>query len=128
MANEDDVPFNKNFPLAHGVVKEVVPGVRRVVCNNPGPFTFTGTVSYIIGKGKVALIDPGPDNPEHADALLRAVAGETVTHVFVTHTHIDHSPNTPRITAATGAKVYADGSPLIPRIVIQGDKRTSEAG
>jgi glyoxylase-like metal-dependent hydrolase (beta-lactamase superfamily II) len=126
--SDEDVGFNKDFPLKAGVVEEVMPGLRRVLCGNPSPFTFTGTVSYIVGKGKVALIDPGPDDPAHAQALLDAVRGETVTHVFVTHTHIDHSPNTPRITSATGAKVYADGNPLISRFFTEGDKKSSEAG
>ena len=85
------------------MVEEARPGVRRVLCNNPSPFTFTGTVSYIVGKGKVAIIDPGPDDEAHAAALLDAVRDETVTHILVTHTHRDHSPNTARIKAATGA-------------------------
>src|SRR5215475_5801182 len=82
MAENDDVPFNKNFPLKPGLVEEAVPGVRRVLCDNPSPFTFTGTVSYIVGKGKVAIIDPGPDSEAHAKALLEAVRGETVTHIL----------------------------------------------
>ena len=94
MTDNDDIPFNRDFPLKPGVVEEARPGVRRVLCNNPSPFTFTGTVSYIVGKGKVAIIDPGPDDEAHAKALLDAVRGETVTHIFVTHTHRDHSPNT----------------------------------
>ncbi|MBN9581376.1 MAG: MBL fold metallo-hydrolase [Afipia sp.] len=109
MSTEDDIPFNKNFPLQHGTVDEVVPGVRRVVCNNASPFTFTGTVSYIVGRGNVAIIDPGPDDEAHRQALLDAVRGETVTHIFVTHTHKDHSPGTARLKAATGAAVYAEG-------------------
>ena len=109
MADNDDVPFNRDFPLKPGVVEEVRPGVRRMLCNNPSPFTFTGTVSYILGEGKVAIIDPGPDDEAHAAALLEAVRGETVTHILVTHTHRDHSPNTARIKAATGATVYAEG-------------------
>jgi hypothetical protein len=76
MADNDDVPFNKHFPLKAGVVEEVRPGVRRVLCDNPSPFTFTGTVSYIIGTGKVAIIDPGPDSAAHAAALLDAVPGQ----------------------------------------------------
>ncbi len=91
MADNDDIPFNRNFPLKPGVVDEVRPGVRRVLCNNPSPFTFTGTVSYIVGQGKVAIIDPGPDNEAHAAALLDAVRGETVTHILVTH-----NPHPPR--------------------------------
>ncbi|MDE2378632.1 MBL fold metallo-hydrolase, partial [Bradyrhizobium sp.] len=109
MSESDDVPFNRNFPLRPGTVEQVRPGVRRILCNNPSPFTFTGTVSYIVGEGKVAIIDPGPDDAAHAAALLDAVRGETVTHILVTHTHRDHSPNTPRIKQATGATVYAEG-------------------
>src|SRR5580692_9500007 len=93
MADNDDVPFNRNFPLKPGVSEQVVPGVRRVLSNNPSPFTFTGTVSYIIGQGKVAIVDPGPDSEEHAAALLDAVRNETVTHILVTHTHRDHRPD-----------------------------------
>jgi glyoxylase-like metal-dependent hydrolase (beta-lactamase superfamily II) len=105
----DDVPFNRTFDLPPGVVEEVMPGVRRILCNNPTPFTFKGTISYIVGKGKVAIIDPGPDDAAHGAALLDAVRGETVTHILVTHTHRDHSPGVPRIKAATGATVLAEG-------------------
>ncbi len=66
----DDVTFDKNFDLVPGVVDEVAPGVRRVLANNGGPFTFKGTLSYIVGRGKVAIVDPGPDDPEHIKALL----------------------------------------------------------
>jgi len=109
LSDNEDIPFNRDFPLAPGVVDEVVPGVRRVLCNNPSPFTFTGTVSYIVGRGNVAIIDPGPADEAHIQALLDAVRGETVTHIFLTHTHKDHSPGTPRLKAATGATVYAEG-------------------
>jgi glyoxylase-like metal-dependent hydrolase (beta-lactamase superfamily II) len=105
----EDIPFDKTFELVPGQVDEVMPGVRRVLCNNPSPFTYKGTVSYIIGRGKVAIIDPGPDDPTHVAALLNAVRGETVTHIFVTHTHRDHSPAVPAIKAQTGALVLAEG-------------------
>ena len=105
----DDIPFDKNLDLAPDTVDEPMPGVRRVMADNPGPFTFKGTMSYIIGRGKVAIVDPGPNDERHLDALLDAVRGETVTHIFVTHTHLDHSPGVPRIKAATGATVYAEG-------------------
>lgn len=124
----DDIPFNKDFPLKPGVVEEVVPGVRRIVCDNPSPFTFSGTVSYIVGRGKVALIDPGPDNEAHAQALLQALRGETVTHILVTHTHRDHSPNTSRIKAATGATVYAEGPHRASRPRHESEKMTTESG
>ncbi len=128
MSTEDDIPFNRNFPLAPGVVDEVVPGVRRILCNNPSPFTFTGTVSYIVGRGNVAIIDPGPDDEAHAKALLDAVRGETVTHILVTHTHRDHSPNAARLAAATGAKVYAEGPHRASRPAYASETRTTESG
>jgi glyoxylase-like metal-dependent hydrolase (beta-lactamase superfamily II) len=105
----DDIPFDKSLDLAPDTVDEVMPGVRRVMANNPGPFTFKGTLSYIVGRGNVAIVDPGPDDPAHIAALLDEVRGETVTHIFVTHTHRDHSPAVPAIKAATGATVYAQG-------------------
>src|SRR5436190_16428174 len=105
----DDIPFDKDFRLGSGAVEHVMPGVRRMLCNNPSPFTFKGTVSYIIGRGKVAIIDPGPEDAAHSKALLDAVRGETVTHIFVTHTHRDHSPGVPAIKKATGAVVMAEG-------------------
>jgi glyoxylase-like metal-dependent hydrolase (beta-lactamase superfamily II) len=105
----DDIPFDKSLDLAPDIVDEVTPGVRRVMANNPGPFTFKGTLSYIVGRGKVAIVDPGPDDAAHIAALLGAVRGETVSHIFVTHTHRDHSPAVPAIKAATGATVYAQG-------------------
>ena len=105
----EDIPFDKDLNLAPDTVDEPMSGIRRVMANNPGPFTFKGTVSYIVGRGKVAIIDPGPDDAAHIGALLDAVRNETVTHIFVTHTHRDHSPAVPAIKAATGAKVYAEG-------------------
>jgi glyoxylase-like metal-dependent hydrolase (beta-lactamase superfamily II) len=105
----ETIHYNKVFDLAPGRAEDVAPGVRAIVANNPGPFTFKGTVSYIIGRGKVAILDPGPDDDAHVAALLDAVRGETVTHILVTHTHRDHSPAVPKIKAATGASVYAEG-------------------
>jgi glyoxylase-like metal-dependent hydrolase (beta-lactamase superfamily II) len=128
MADNGDVPFNRNFPLKPGFVEEVRPGVRRVLCDNPSPFTFTGTVSYIVGEGKVAIIDPGPDSEAHAKVLLDAVRGETVTHVFVTHTHRDHSPNSARIRQATGATVYAEGPHRASRPRYESEKHAPESG
>jgi glyoxylase-like metal-dependent hydrolase (beta-lactamase superfamily II) len=128
MADTDDVPFNRDFPLKPGVADLVRPGVRRVLCDNPSPFTFTGTVSYILGEGKVAIIDPGPDDEAHAAALLKAVRGETVTHILVTHTHRDHSPNTARLKAATGATVYAEGPHRASRPRYESEKISSESG
>jgi glyoxylase-like metal-dependent hydrolase (beta-lactamase superfamily II) len=105
----EDIPYNKSLDLQPGQVQEVIPGVRRLLANNPGPFTFKGTVSYIIGRGRVAIVDPGPDDAAHVAALLDAVRGEEVTHIFVTHTHRDHSPAVVPVKAATGAQVFAEG-------------------
>jgi glyoxylase-like metal-dependent hydrolase (beta-lactamase superfamily II) len=105
----DDIPFDKSFTLQPDRVQDIAPGVRAIAADNPGPFTFKGTISYIVGRGHVAMIDPGPDDRAHIAALLDAVRGETVTHIFVTHTHRDHSPAAAEIKKATGAKVFAQG-------------------
>src|SRR4051795_3089503 len=97
-----DIPYDKNLELIPGRVDEPMPGVRRLLCNNPSPFTFKGTVSYIVGRGHVAIIDPGPLDEPHIAALLDAIRGETVSHILVTHTHRDHSPAAARIKAVTG--------------------------
>src|SRR5262245_22513736 len=87
----EDIRYNKTFDLVPGRATPLAPGVRAIVANNPSPFTFKGTVSYIVGRGKVAIVDPGPEDDAHITALLDAVRGETVTAIFVTHTHRDHS-------------------------------------
>ena len=126
--DNDDIPFNKSFPLKPGVAEEVAPDTRWMLCDNPSLFTFTGTMSYIVGRGKVAIIDPGPDDEAHAKALLDAVRGETVTHIVVTHTHRDHSPNAARIKAATGAPVYAEGVHRASRPFYDSEKMSTESG
>src|SRR5438270_5670024 len=123
----DDIPYNRTFELEPGRAEDVAPGVRRIVAGNPGPFTFKGTVSYIVGRGKVAIIDPGPDDPAHIAALLDAVRGETVTHIFVTHTHRDHSPAVRAVKAATGAEVLAEGPHRASRLLHAGEAPRMEA-
>jgi len=103
------IPFITSLEFDYGAARKVTPLIRRVVAGNPSPFTFKGTGTAIIGRGKVAIVDPGPDLADHIEAQLKAVRGETVTHILVTHTHSDHSPATPAIARATGAKVYAFG-------------------
>jgi glyoxylase-like metal-dependent hydrolase (beta-lactamase superfamily II) len=123
----EDIPFDKRFDLEPGRVDEAAPGVRRIVANNPGPFTFKGTMSYIVGRDRVAIIDPGPDDPQHIAALLNAVRGETVTHIFVTHTHRDHSPAVPAVKAATGAQVLSEGPHRPARPLNIGEVKPLEA-
>lgn len=95
--------FDRHFNTVPGLVEQVSPLVRRVLCNNPSPFTFTGTSTFIVGNAEVAIIDPGPEDEAHLAALLAAVRGETVSHILVTHSHADHSPLAERLKQATGA-------------------------
>lgn len=104
----DDIPFDRT-PLQPGILESVAPGVRRLIAPNPGPFTFTGSCTYIVGTGEVAIIDPGPDDPAHIEALLEATRGERVSHILVSHTHRDHSDGVAPLKAATQAEVLAAG-------------------
>ncbi len=95
-------------PYGHPVV--ISPLVRRVVARNPGPYTYHGTGTYLIGLGQVAVVDPGPDDPQHVEALLAALdPREHITHLVVTHTHSDHSPAARALQARTGALTYGFG-------------------
>ena len=123
----EDIPFDKNFALPPGQVQEVMPGVRRLLAPNPGPFTFTGTVTYIVGRGQVAVIDPGPADEQHVAAVAQAVSNETVTHILVTHTHRDHSPGVAPLKAATGATVYAEGPHRAARPLHIGESQRLDA-
>ena len=104
-----EIPFRRELHVEYGAVARLTPLIRRVVAKNPSPFTFKGTGTYIVGQGKVAVIDPGPDLARHAEALLDALSGETITHILVTHTHMDHSPAAAAVKQATGAKTYGFG-------------------
>ena len=109
------IPFLKDDPLPVGEVAEVAPGVRRLLCGNPGPFTFRGTNTWIIGRGgSVAVLDPGPEDAAHLAAILAATAGERITHIIVSHTHRDHSPGAAALQAATGAPTFGFGPHLTP--------------
>jgi glyoxylase-like metal-dependent hydrolase (beta-lactamase superfamily II) len=81
------------------------PLVRRLLAPNPSPFTYTGTETYIVGRSEVAVIDPGPDLPEHVDAILAATQGERIGAILCTHTHRDHSPASRALQAASGAPI-----------------------
>ena len=101
------IPYVRGIDFEYGRVDQVSPLIRRVIANNPGPFTYVGTGVYIIGKGEVAVIDPGPMDEAHFDALKAALDGETVTHVLVTHGHSDHSPLAAPLAKWAGCKTYA---------------------
>jgi glyoxylase-like metal-dependent hydrolase (beta-lactamase superfamily II) len=104
-----EIPFRRDIDIDYGVATAVTPLIRRVVARNPSPFTFKGTGTYIVGHGQVAVIDPGPAISAHIGALLAALRGETITHIMITHTHLDHSPAAAAIKQATGAKTYGFG-------------------
>jgi len=105
------IEFNKKLEFSYGKSDQLSPLVRRVIANNPGPFTFTGTGTYIIGTGEVAVIDPGPADQQHIDAILHATTGETITHILVTHRHIDHSPGCELLQARCDATTWAFKAP-----------------
>jgi len=104
-----EIPFRRDLEVEYGAVATLSPLIRRVVARNPSPFTFKGTGTYIVGSGRVAVIDPGPAIAAHVGALLKALAGETVTHILITHTHLDHSPAAAALKEATGALTYGFG-------------------
>ncbi len=101
--------FDLFFDPAYGQAITVGDGVQRLTAKNPSPFTFHGTNSYIVGSASVAVIDPGPDNEAHFEALMAALAGRQVTHIFVSHTHRDHSPLAARLKQETGALTVGEG-------------------
>jgi glyoxylase-like metal-dependent hydrolase (beta-lactamase superfamily II) len=100
------IPYVRDIQFEYGQVDLVSPLIRRVVANNPGPFTYLGTGTYIVGRGEVAVIDPGPDMEDHLAAILAATTGERISHILVTHHHSDHSPLSRPLAKATGATIY----------------------
>jgi glyoxylase-like metal-dependent hydrolase (beta-lactamase superfamily II) len=100
------IPFVRDIQFDYGQVDQVSPLIRRVVANNPGPFTFKGTGTYIVGRGEVGVIDPGPDMEDHLAAILAATEGERISHILITHHHADHSPLSRPLAKATGATIY----------------------
>ncbi|AHG44405.1 beta-lactamase [Rhizobium leguminosarum bv. trifolii CB782] len=101
--------FDLAFEPAYGRAVPVVSGIERVTAENPGPFTFFGTNSYLVGTSSLGVIDPGPEDEAHFAALMSVIAGRDVTHIFVSHTHRDHSPLARRLQAATGAVTVGQG-------------------
>ena len=108
---------------AYGEAVQVAPLVQRVTAANASPFTFAGTGTYIVGHKRVAVIDPGPDDAGHIEALLRALEGRTVTHICITHTHSDHSPASRALAEATGAPTLGFG----PHPAVDAGRQVAEA-
>lgn len=101
--------FNSRQDVKPGECETLSPLVRRIVAGNAGPYTFTGTATYIVGRTEVAIIDPGPDDDDHLEAILAATRATPVSHILVTHTHLDHTALAPRLAEATGAPVLGFG-------------------
>ncbi|NQV55593.1 MAG: MBL fold metallo-hydrolase [Rhodospirillales bacterium] len=104
-----DIPFDLDFTCEYAAIEQVATGLRRIVARNPSKFGFKGTGTYIVGEGRVAVIDAGPEIPEHIGAILDALSGEEITHQLITHTHLDHSPASRAVKEATGAPIYGFG-------------------
>ncbi|SMX35584.1 MBL fold metallo-hydrolase [Maliponia aquimaris] len=121
---QDPQPDFRPLP---GQAEDLGPGLRRVLAPNPSAMTFRGTNTYLVGTRGLAVIDPGPDDPGHLEAVLAAVGpGQRVTHILVTHAHLDHAPLARRLAQATGAPVLGFGPatagrrPVMERLARQG--------
>jgi len=125
----DELPFKREMVFAYGEPRALFAGVTRIVANNPSPFTFKGTNTYIVGRadggdGAVAVIDPGPGEPAHDSAILAALGNRKVSHIVLTHTHRDHSDGLPALQAATSGKTVGFGR----KARDLGVKKTSASG
>ena len=103
------IPFVRTFDFEYGVAAQLSPLVQRVIADNPGPFTYTGTGVFIIGDKSVCVIDPGPTTDAHTAALDSALDGRTISHILITHHHLDHSPLAKPLAEKHGCKVYGFG-------------------
>jgi glyoxylase-like metal-dependent hydrolase (beta-lactamase superfamily II) len=126
-ADDEEPRFERAFVAPVGQLLRISPLVRRIVAPNPGPFTFTGTCTYVVGEGEVAVIDPGPDDPGHVAALIAALKAEKIATVFVTHTHRDHSPAARRLQAETGAEIVGCGPHASARDLALGETNKLDA-
>jgi glyoxylase-like metal-dependent hydrolase (beta-lactamase superfamily II) len=104
-----ELAFNRNADVDYGVAEEIAPGVRRIVANNPGPYTFLGTNTYLVGSGDVAVIDPGPADAAHLAAIAEATRGEQVAHILITHSHRDHCDGALPLQKRLGGEIVAFG-------------------
>lgn len=109
---------SRDEDLTPGVVVRLAQGLRRIVAPNPSPMTAQGTNTYLVGDRTIAVIDPGPASDAHLDALRQAIGNAIVSHIILTHSHLDHSPLAAPLAARTGAQVYAFGPSDAGRSVV----------
>ncbi len=108
-----------DFNPPAGIATQLQPGVRRILAPNPSPMTYRGTNTYLLGQRDIAVIDPGPLSDAHLNAILEALEpGQKISHIFVTHSHLDHSPLAAPLAARTGAQIYAFGGPEAGRSAV----------
>lgn len=120
-------PFQTDHTPQVGVPLTLAEGLRVITCGNASPMTFTGTQTYLLGESETAVIDPGPDDPSHLAAIEKALEGQTLSHIIVTHSHVDHSPLAAILSAKTGVPVYGFGpanaarSELMNQLAVEGN-------
>lgn len=117
--------FRTEMTFEYGEPALMMPGVARLVANNPGPFTYKGTNTYLVGERSLAVIDPGPADPVHLAAVLKAIDGRPVSHILLTHTHRDHVDGLEALAAATGAQTAGYGQ---TRLAAVSGSATSPSG
>lgn len=101
-----ELRFKKSLDFKYGELAQLSPLIGRIICNNPSPFTYFGTGTYLVGHKELMIIDPGPNDDTHLEALIKAIGGREVTHILVTHSHADHSPLSVRLSGLTGARIW----------------------
>jgi len=107
------------FDPNYGTAVEVTPGIRRLTANNPGPFTFHGTNTYLLGSRRLVCLDPGPAAPDHIEAIVKAAAGAEIEFILVSHTHVDHSPGARLLKKLTGAPIVGCGPHVAARALAE---------
>lgn len=118
---------DRDFDPRYGEAIELTPSLRRLTARNPGPFTFMGTNSYLLGSQRLVVVDPGPVLPEHIEALLRAADGATVEAILVTHTHVDHSPGARLLKEKTGAPIIGCAAHHAARVLLANEVNPLDA-